>query len=103
MFPILEENENSHLKIHGRDYSPRAIAVLREDPQFNSEYATAGVWDITSETLPEGIAESSIDVITLCFVLSALVLPCAFVVNSRNPVSGSSGCRIYIGFSSLVG
>jgi tRNAThr (cytosine32-N3)-methyltransferase len=76
MFPILEENENSHLRMHGRDYSPRAIAVLREDPQFNAEYATAGVWDITSETLPEGIAESSVDVITLCFVLSALVLPC---------------------------
>ena len=73
MFPILEENENPLLRIHGRDYSARAIDVLRGDPQFNTQYATAGVWDIASETMPEGIAESSVDVITLCFVLSALV------------------------------
>ena len=74
MFPILEENQNPHLMIHGRDYSPRAIEVLLADPQFNPKYATAGVWDITSTLLPEGIAEASVDVITLCFVLSALVL-----------------------------
>jgi hypothetical protein len=47
--------------------------VLRGDPQFNPKFATAGVWDITSENLPDGIAEESCDVITLCFVLSALV------------------------------
>jgi len=72
MFPILKENENPLLKIHGRDYSPRAIEVLLQDPQFNPEFASAGVWDIASESLPEGIAEFSVDVIILCFVLSAL-------------------------------
>lgn len=74
MFPILEENENPHLMVHGRDYSPRAIEVLLADPQFNPQFATAGVWDITSTTLPEGIAEGSVDVLTLLFVVSALVL-----------------------------
>ena len=74
MFPVLEGNENGLLRVHGRDYSPRAIEVLLADPQFNSEICTAGVWDITSEMLPEGIAEESVDVITLLFVLSALVL-----------------------------
>jgi Methyltransferase domain len=73
MFPILAENENPNLKIHGRDYSPRAIEVLRSDPQFDPLYATADVWDVASDSLPEGIPESSVDVITLCFVLSALV------------------------------
>jgi tRNAThr (cytosine32-N3)-methyltransferase len=73
MFPVLEGNENPRLKVHGRDYSPRAIEVLLADPQFDPEVCTAGVWDITSETLPEGIAEGSVDVITLLFVLSALV------------------------------
>lgn len=73
MFPILEENENPYLTVHGRDYSPRAIEVLLSDPQFDPQYATAGVWDISSDSLPEGITESSVDVITLCFVLSALV------------------------------
>jgi tRNAThr (cytosine32-N3)-methyltransferase len=61
------------LKIHGRDYSPRAIEVLREDPQFDPKYATAAVWDITSESLPEGVEEGSVDAMTLLFVLSALV------------------------------
>ena len=75
MFPILLENENPFLKIHGRDYSPRAIEVLQSDPQFNPQYATAGVWDITSESLPEDISPGSVDAITLLFVLSALVDP----------------------------
>ena len=74
MFPVLEENENPMLRVHGRDYSSRAIEVLLADPQFNPEICTAGVWDITSETLPEGIVEESVDVITLLFVLSALVM-----------------------------
>jgi tRNAThr (cytosine32-N3)-methyltransferase len=72
MFPILEENKNPLLKVHGRDYSPRAIEVLLRDPQFNSTFASAGVWDITSPTLPTDIPSSSVDVIILCFVLSAL-------------------------------
>jgi len=73
MFPVLADNENPLLKIHGRDYSPRAIEVLKTDPQFNSQYATADVWDMASEELPAGIEEESVDVITLLFVLSALV------------------------------
>jgi tRNAThr (cytosine32-N3)-methyltransferase len=72
MFPILAENENPLLKIHGRDYSPRAIEVLRRDPQFNSACASAEVWDITDETLPTDLEPESVDVIILCFVLSAL-------------------------------
>jgi len=74
MFPVLAENENPLLRIHGRDYSPKAIDVLRADPQFNQEFATADVWDIASEELPTGIEEETVDVITLCFVLSALVI-----------------------------
>jgi tRNAThr (cytosine32-N3)-methyltransferase len=97
MFPVLEENQNSLLTIHGRDYSPRAIEVLRSDPQFNEKYATAGVWDITSDTLPEGIAESSVDVITLCFVLSALVY-CLWKINERNHVNGNKPFQIFILF-----
>ena len=73
MFPILKENENPHLMIHGRDYSPRAIEVLLADPQFDPLHATAQVWDIVSDSLPGGIFEDSVDVVTLCFVLSALV------------------------------
>jgi len=73
MFPILADNENPLLKVHGRDYSPRAIEVLRADPQFNEQFSTADVWDIASESLPSGIEEGTVDVITLCFVLSALV------------------------------
>jgi tRNAThr (cytosine32-N3)-methyltransferase len=73
MFPVLVDNENPHLRIHGRDYSPRAIEVLKADPQFNPDIATADVWDISSDELPSGIEEGSVDVITLLFVLSALV------------------------------
>ena len=74
IFPVLEENENELLQVHGRDYSPRAIEVLKEDPQFDPAHVTAGVWDIASTEGPEGIEEDSVDVILLCFVLSALVV-----------------------------
>ena len=99
MFPVLEGNENPKLKVHGRDYSPRAIEVLLADPQFNPEICTAGVWDIAAETLPEGIEEGSVDVITLLFVLSALVL----LLESRglmirNRVNGSKQFQISIDY-----
>ena len=74
IFPLLDENENELLQVHGRDYSPRAIEVLKEDPQFDPAHVTAGVWDIASTEGPEGIEEDSVDVILLCFVLSALVV-----------------------------
>ena len=97
MFPILKENENPLLKVHGRDYSPRAIEVLLSDPQFDPLHASAGVWDITSDSLPEGIPESSCDAITLCFVLSALVLSLLLKFNDRNHVNGNKQYQIYIG------
>lgn len=96
MFPILEENENPHLMIHGRDYSPRAIEVLLADPQFDPLHATAEVWDIASDSLPGGILENSVDVITLCFVLSALVFPfLSLRLTIRNHDNGNKQSQIY--------
>ena len=74
IFPLLEENENKLLQVHGRDYSPKAIGVLKEDPQLDPGHITVGVWDIASTEGPEGIEDGSVDVILLCFVLSALVV-----------------------------
>ena len=88
MFPILLENENLLLKVHGRDYSARAIDVLHSDPQFNPKFATAEVWDITADTLPADIPEGSVDVIILCFVLSALVPSPIACSNMRNQNNG---------------
>ena len=99
MFPVLEENENPHLTIHGRDYSPRAIEVLLADPQFNPQFVTAGVWDITSKSLPEGIDEGSVDVLTLLFVLSALVwILSSQRVDLRNLINGSRVFQTCIDF-----
>jgi tRNAThr (cytosine32-N3)-methyltransferase len=90
IFPLLAENKNPHLTIHGRDYSPRAVEVLKSDPQYNPEFVTAGVWDITSEGLPDGIPSSSCDVIILCFVLSALVPIPGFRSHNPSPSHPSS-------------
>ena len=99
MFPILEENKNPLLMIHGRDYSPRAIEVLRADPQFNptTRYSWSLGYNVYS--LPEGIAEASVDVITLCFVLSALVLRLyKTCIDRRNLDNGSNLSLISIDF-----
>ena len=33
---------------------------------------SASVWDLTSDSLPEGVAPGSVDIVVLVFVLSAL-------------------------------
>jgi tRNAThr (cytosine32-N3)-methyltransferase len=100
IFPLLEENENPDLRVHGRDYSPRAIEVLKEDSQFDPVHCTAGVWDISSTEGPEGIEDCSVDVILLCFCLSALV--CfrfrGVVLIGRNRNNGSRLYQISIDY-----
>lgn len=72
LFPVLEANENPQLHITGVDFSPRAVEIVRQSPSYNSQYASATVWDLSSDTLPEGIIEHSVDIVVLIFVLSAL-------------------------------
>ena len=73
-FPILRGNENPNLLIHACDFSKKAVELIRSDPDYNPTHIRAEVWDIasTTETLPLGVEEDSIDIVLLIFIFSAL-------------------------------
>lgn len=71
-FPVLQGNENEHLMVHACDFSNKAVEIMRTSPQYDPRYLDVHVWDITSATLPPGVAENSVDVVLLIFIFSAL-------------------------------
>lgn len=71
-FPILKANENEGLMIHACDFSKKAVELIRANEAYDAEHLQASVWDISSEDLPPGVQESSVDVVLLVFIFSAL-------------------------------
>lgn len=71
-FPILAQNKNTQLKIHACDFSKKAVEVMRSHEAYDTAHIQADVWDISSDELPPGIEEGSVDVALLVFIFSAL-------------------------------
>lgn len=71
-FPILKANENAELMIHACDFSKKAVELIRANAAYDVDHMQACVWDIASEDLPPGVPESSVDVVLLVFIFSAL-------------------------------
>ncbi|KAI5122500.1 hypothetical protein M0805_001408 [Coniferiporia weirii] len=76
VFPLLASNRNPLLKLHAHDYSSHAVKLVQQNELYSSPpmgSIQASVWDLTSsDGLPSGIAPSSVDIVVLIFVLSAL-------------------------------
>jgi len=75
IFPLLEQNRNSELRIHAFDYSSHAIKLVQHNTLYTSPPCgtiTASVWDLSSAAPPPGLAPRSADILVLVFVLSAL-------------------------------
>lgn len=70
IFPLLEEDLN--VFIYACDFSPRAVEFVKQNPLYSSERCCAFQCDLTKDDLREHMAEDSVDVITLIFVLSAI-------------------------------
>ena len=71
-FPVLANNKNPALKIHALDYSKKAVEVMRSHEGYDSQFIQADVWDVSSESLPPGLEEGSVDVVFMVFIFSAL-------------------------------
>ncbi|KAF4837891.1 tRNA(Thr) (cytosine(32)-N(3))-methyltransferase [Colletotrichum tropicale] len=71
-FPIAEFNKNPNLKIHACDYSKTAVEVMRSQEAYSQGIVQADVWDVTSDELPPGLEEGSVDIAILIFIFSAL-------------------------------
>lgn len=71
-FPILKANQNPKLMIYAYDFSVKAVNLVRASVDYDERYIKAEVWDVSSDTLPPGVTENSIDVVLLIFIFSAL-------------------------------
>lgn len=71
-FPILKANQNPKLMIYACDFSVKAVNLIRASVDYDERFIRAEVWDVSSETLPPGVTENSMDVVLLIFVFSAL-------------------------------
>ncbi|KAI9818026.1 MAG: hypothetical protein M1827_000650 [Pycnora praestabilis] len=73
-FPILASNQNPRLKIHACDFSPKAVDLIRDNEAYDERYIKADVWDVAdpTNTLSPGLAPSSVDIVLMIFIFSAL-------------------------------
>lgn len=74
IFPILKYNVDENLRVFGCDFSSRAIDILRAHDEFDAKRCQVFVLDATNENWSEFVpfAESTMDIIVLIFVLSAI-------------------------------
>lgn len=71
VFPILQINTNPHLLVHCCDFASSAIQILKGHSAYDPLRCHAFQFDVTSaDSLP--IKESSLDLVILIFVLSAI-------------------------------
>lgn len=74
IFPILKYNNDANLRVHGCDFSSRAIDILRTNDEFDENRCQVFVLDATKENWQDDVpfSENSMDIIVLIFVLSAI-------------------------------
>ncbi|KAK9101383.1 hypothetical protein Scep_024813 [Stephania cephalantha] len=58
--------------VHACDFSPRAVELVKSHEDFKLERVNAFVCDLTEDDLCKHILPSSVDIITMIFVLSAV-------------------------------
>jgi methyltransferase-like protein 6 len=58
--------------VHACDFSPRAVDLVKKHKDYRPDRVNAFACDITSEQLTENVQPSSVDVVTMIFMLSAV-------------------------------
>ncbi|XP_073101898.1 uncharacterized protein [Elaeis guineensis] len=70
VFPLLTTYHD--IFVHACDFSPRAIDLIKGHQDFTADKINAFVCDLTVNKLSEIIQPSSVDIVTMVFVLSAV-------------------------------
>ncbi|PHU28535.1 hypothetical protein BC332_00628 [Capsicum chinense] len=70
IFPLLATMPN--IFVHACDFSPRAVNLVKSHKDFDDARVNAFVCDPTVDDLIQHISPSSVDVVTMIFVLSAV-------------------------------
>ncbi|KAH8263769.1 hypothetical protein KR038_000541, partial [Drosophila bunnanda] len=72
ILPLLQHSSEPNLKVFGCDFSPRAVDILRSQPQFDKKRCEVFVMDATLDQWQVPFEENSQDIIVMIFVLSAI-------------------------------
>lgn len=70
--PLLQSDLGKNMYIYGCDFSQRAINILKEHPLYDESLCNAFVCDVTADDWEVPFEKSSLDVVTVIFVLSAI-------------------------------
>ncbi|XP_051151498.1 uncharacterized protein LOC127265642 [Andrographis paniculata] len=70
IFPLLETYPD--VFIHACDFSPRAVDLVKMHKDFSEDRVNAFACDLTADDLCQHVAPSSVDIVTMIFVLSAV-------------------------------
>ncbi|KAG0491612.1 hypothetical protein HPP92_005010 [Vanilla planifolia] len=70
IFPLVSTYPNIY--IHACDFSPRAIELVKAHDDFRDDQINAFVCDLLSEDFNDLIPSSSVDIVTMVFMLSAV-------------------------------
>jgi hypothetical protein len=87
--PLVASNPTA--KVFSCDYSPNAVAILKQAEGFQPERMHAFVADITQDDLTDNVPAGSVDVITCIFALSANSLESLHQVISHRCLKICSG------------
>uniref|UniRef100_A0A2K6TWP9 tRNA N(3)-cytidine methyltransferase n=1 Tax=Saimiri boliviensis boliviensis TaxID=39432 RepID=A0A2K6TWP9_SAIBB len=88
VFPILQTNNDAGLFVYCCDFSSTAIELVQTNSEYDPSRCFAFVHDLCDEEKSYPVPESSLDIIILIFVLSAIVPDKQ--ENCLNP--GGGGC-----------
>jgi len=67
----MEDNKN--IFVYACDFSPRAVNFLKSNPLYDDTRCLAFQCDLTKDDLVETVKGNSIDIVTMLFVLSAIL------------------------------
>ncbi|XP_027169709.1 uncharacterized methyltransferase C3H7.11-like isoform X1 [Coffea eugenioides] len=70
IFPLIAAYPN--IFVHACDFSPQAVSLVKSHASFNNGCVNAFVCDVAKDDLCINIKPSSVDIVTLIFVLSAV-------------------------------
>ena len=83
VFPLLSEHTERRMFIYACDFSPRAVQLVRNNPNYDETRMKAFECDITAGDLEEKLQNEKVNIVSLVFVLSA-IKPEAFARTLEN-------------------
>lgn len=72
VFPLIEDKFNENYFIYACDFSQRAVDFVKQNALYDETVIKAFQCDITADTIFDEIANDSLDIISMIFVLSAI-------------------------------